>query len=306
VKADHYYGGKAAKYDARREGTAQRLSERAAVDEFVTEGPALDVACGTGAFFDLYQKKGLAFSGVDISGDMLAQARAKFPEADLRQGSVFALDVPDGAFKMAVAVRLLEWLPDEDKALALAELRRVAHTLVVTVWFGPFKSGKLSVCTQDEFYALLDGILIDARRVTAENGGNRQEMLRLRPATWADAVKGLKFDYAEPHKIELRAHKFGAVFGLDPLPVNEQTTKVRAEYWTHEEIGSALLEMARRWDHTRPEKHRFIHDKQPRRIDLPATIYEQDGVRLIIDGRHRANQWMKRPGRYPVIVVRRK
>jgi SAM-dependent methyltransferase len=304
MKADHYHGQTAKKYDGKRDGTAKRVAELVAVEAFVDRGPVIDVACGTGACFPIYLAKRLDFVGVDISRDMLAEARRKFPGVDVRQGSALSLSVPDGAFATAVSIRFLEWLPADLMKAAVAELKRVAEVVVATIRLGPAGEGKTFTHPRAVFYEAIDGLLIEDRRIVSDEGLTTAELFKLRPATWWDAVAGLAFDYPETHKIQLRSDKFGAVFGIDPVPITAETTTVRAEYWTSEEIGKALLEMSRRWDHTRPPKHRFIHDKEPRNPDLPATIVERSGVRLIIDGRHRANKWMKQQSRHPVIVVR--
>lgn len=49
-------------------------------------GPVLEVACGTGTMLLPIAERGVPCQGIDLSGDMLAQARAKFEEKGLTVG----------------------------------------------------------------------------------------------------------------------------------------------------------------------------------------------------------------------------
>ena len=66
-------------------------------------GRALDAACGTGRHAAYLASLGHAVIGVDISANMLAAARAKFPDADFRQGDLHHLPVPDQHIDLVVA-----------------------------------------------------------------------------------------------------------------------------------------------------------------------------------------------------------
>ena len=58
----------------------------------------LDVACGTGDMLALLQRSGCSATGIDLSGDMLAQAQCKVPEATLMQGDAERLPFDDATF----------------------------------------------------------------------------------------------------------------------------------------------------------------------------------------------------------------
>src|ERR1700678_4319062 len=64
----------------------------------------LDVACGSGLAVRLAAGMGATVSGVDASGELLAVASARTPEADLRLGSMFELPWPDGSFDAAISI----------------------------------------------------------------------------------------------------------------------------------------------------------------------------------------------------------
>ena len=94
----------------------------------------LDVGCGTGANLSvLTQHFGCTPAGVDSSEGMLAEARQKLPDADLRLGVAEQLPFDDASFDaawMSLVVHLL------DRPRAFAEARRVlvegGHLIVVT------------------------------------------------------------------------------------------------------------------------------------------------------------------------------
>lgn len=58
--------------------------------QFTTlRGKALDIGCGcTGRFIDLLTREGFTPSGLDISGEMLALAKAKQPEVEFIHGDI--------------------------------------------------------------------------------------------------------------------------------------------------------------------------------------------------------------------------
>ncbi len=55
----------------------------------------LDVACGTGTHADILQKKGFEVTGLDISGDMLREARKKNPDVKLVKGDMMRMNLDD-------------------------------------------------------------------------------------------------------------------------------------------------------------------------------------------------------------------
>lgn len=59
------------------------------------EGFALDVGCGaTGRFIELLQTSGFAVEGVDVSSEMLALSREKFPTVDFYQQDICEWPLP--------------------------------------------------------------------------------------------------------------------------------------------------------------------------------------------------------------------
>lgn len=289
--ADVYYGERAENYEASRSVKPKWQVEQAAVERFLTDGPVLDVPVGTGRFIPIYRAKGLEFTGIDISSDMLGQTRSKYPDANIFRGSVFYLPFGEREFETAVCVRLLEWFPIERAALIIEHLRRAAHTLILTITHG--EEGEPEAFTYDygKFLSVIDGLFIVDRQVTATVRGMVSEVFKLRPAQWSDVLA----QFERETDIQRLADKHAGFFGLHVIPVTEQTVSIRAEYWHGDKINEAVGALA---------EHRFITSEKPRRDDLPMTAIERDGRTLIIDGRKRANQWMQKSGPHPVLVMR--
>lgn len=111
----------------------------------------LEIGCGAGL---LLREIGLALgphglaAGLDVSPDQIAQAAvecASVPAVCPVVGDATALSYPDAVFDAAVAVQVLEYIPDP--AAAIAELRRtlkpggrllcLANNWTSTFWHGP-------------------------------------------------------------------------------------------------------------------------------------------------------------------------
>jgi hypothetical protein len=214
-----------------------------------------------------------------------------------RVGSAFDLTFKDGEFATVVCVRFLEWMPVERAKGLLDRLRKIARTLIVTITHGV--EGRPEAFTYDfgKFLGAIDGLMIEDRSVTAHVRDMISEMFKLRPAQWLDVVAQFAHDHAAaPEKnIQRLADKHAAFFLFSPIPIRADTVTVRAEYWSGEKLTAAVVALA---------DHGFAVDTPPRRDDLPLTVIERDGIALIIDGRKRANRWMKDKGPHPVLVLR--
>ncbi|GAA5160742.1 class I SAM-dependent methyltransferase [Pseudonocardia eucalypti] len=98
----------------------------AAFAELVGEaGPVADIGCGTGRVTGHLRSLGLDVFGVDLSPGMLAEARRAHPEARFQEGSMLALDIPDGSLAGLLAWYSTIHLPDEELPKAFAEFARV-------------------------------------------------------------------------------------------------------------------------------------------------------------------------------------
>jgi len=85
--------------------------------------PVVDVGCGTGRAVAELAEQGARAVGVDLDPGMLATARSRFPDLDLRAADAADLPLGDGEAHGYRADKVYHMLPEP--AAALAESRRV-------------------------------------------------------------------------------------------------------------------------------------------------------------------------------------
>jgi SAM-dependent methyltransferase len=98
----------------------------------------LDVGCGTGMLLELAAARAAEPSGIDVTPGLLAIARERLSEADLREGDMETLPFEDGAFDAVVGVNAFQFAGDP--GLALAEAARVLRPggcLVASLFAAP-------------------------------------------------------------------------------------------------------------------------------------------------------------------------
>jgi SAM-dependent methyltransferase len=105
----------------------------------VTRGTRLlEVGCGAGLAALLAAQRGAQVAAVDASENMLAVARERLPQADIRQADLESLPFPDNGFDAVTAINSVFYAAD--MAAAARELARVAAPggrVVVTAWGDP-------------------------------------------------------------------------------------------------------------------------------------------------------------------------
>jgi ubiquinone/menaquinone biosynthesis C-methylase UbiE len=93
----------------------------------------VDVACGSGLALELAGLRGAVCAGIDASPRLIAVARDRNPDADLRVGDMYALPWPDAGFDVATSFRGI-WATTPE---ALAEIYRVlvaGGRVGITAW----------------------------------------------------------------------------------------------------------------------------------------------------------------------------
>jgi SAM-dependent methyltransferase len=103
----------------------------------------LDAGCGEGfVAAELWSKMpGLQITGIDFSGDAAAIAQQRVPSGEFAAGDVMGLRFEDRSFDVVGCFEVLEHLPGDGPARALAEYARVARTgVVLSVPHEPFFS----------------------------------------------------------------------------------------------------------------------------------------------------------------------
>lgn len=126
-----------ASYDAVAQEYAQRIFDelqykpldRQLLDRLaanVPEGGIIcDMGCGPGQVARYLHERGAPAIGVDLSAQMIAQARQLNPGLEFRQGNMLALDVEDEAWAGIAAFYSIIHIPREEVVAALLELKRV-------------------------------------------------------------------------------------------------------------------------------------------------------------------------------------
>jgi SAM-dependent methyltransferase len=88
-------------------------------------GPVADIGCGTGRVTAHLERLGLSAFGIDLSPQMIADARKRYPGVRFEVGSMLSLDLPDGTLGGVLAWYSTIHIPDQELPGVFAEFRRV-------------------------------------------------------------------------------------------------------------------------------------------------------------------------------------
>ena len=293
MRADKYRGNAARNYDKARMNDGTWHAEHALMEKLITDGPVLDVPFGTGRYVPIYEAKGLDYLGIDISPDMLAQARRKHPKATCYVGSIFEL--PNG-FQTAVCSRLLNWLYPDQLSIAMAQLSQAAETLIFTARTGVDGDRRKTATythSVETLKQLTGGRLWEQHHVGGLAYGGEYIIAKARKPKWADVKKA--FSDRKPGTIDMLAEHWSARIGV-AKPELKSGIPLTVEWWTHDELGMYV-------DIISETDPAMIVKRKPRRTDCPMIAFKRDGKYGLIDGRCRANYWRDKPGIYPIIVM---
>src|SRR5579862_6215300 len=75
----------------------------------------LDAGCGAGGASVMARARDAAISGCDASEGLLAIARERLPDADLKLGELERLPFPDASFDVVLAINSLQFTPDPSR-----------------------------------------------------------------------------------------------------------------------------------------------------------------------------------------------
>ncbi len=101
--------------------------DRAFLTAFVerAKGPILDLGCGPGHVTAFLASHGADASGADLSPEMIAEARERFPALAFTVADMFALPHGGGALAGIVAFYAIVHIPTPELPAALREMHRV-------------------------------------------------------------------------------------------------------------------------------------------------------------------------------------
>ncbi len=125
MSAEHW-GGRPRDWAELAEPSNQRLFEE--VLQRLAVGPGirlLDVGCGSGLAAHMAAARGAEVSGLDITPELLAFARARLPSGDFREGGMDALPFGDESFDAVVGFNAFPFADDPD--VAVGEAARVVR-----------------------------------------------------------------------------------------------------------------------------------------------------------------------------------
>jgi len=91
----------------------------------------LDVCCGSGLAAQMAGRRGAEVCGLDAADRLLAIARARTPEADIRHGDMHALPWDDGSFDVVTSFRGI-WGTNDQAVAEAARVLRPGGTFAVT------------------------------------------------------------------------------------------------------------------------------------------------------------------------------
>jgi SAM-dependent methyltransferase len=136
------WGAKAALWAELAE-PSQEPFYRAAFDALgVADGTRLlDVGCGAGLALTLAARRGATVAGLDAAEELVAIARTRLPDADIRVGELEDLPFPDNSFTAATSFNAVQYAADP--CHALVELGRVAEPgapIAIVTWGDPARS----------------------------------------------------------------------------------------------------------------------------------------------------------------------
>lgn len=95
----------------------------------------LDVGCGSGELCALAAARGAGVSGIDAADGMVAIARERVPDAELRVGGLEELPWADGAFDVVAAVNALQFATNIVAAIAdAARVTRDGGRVAICNW----------------------------------------------------------------------------------------------------------------------------------------------------------------------------
>ena len=100
-------------FHVRRSRVLQLLPERL--------GHVLDVGCGPGVMTEVVLERGGVFNGLDLSPEMIREAKEKFghlPKVHFALGNIEAIDANDNSYDQLICMAVLEYLSSPRQALA--------------------------------------------------------------------------------------------------------------------------------------------------------------------------------------------
>ena len=130
------WGARAREWAELQEGSSRPLYEAAFKATHLGKNKALlDAGCGAGLALQIAQAHGAAVAGIDAAEGLVALAKSRCPNADVRVGEIEQLPFSDHSFDIVTGFNSFQYA--SDPVHALGEARRVSKPngyVLVAVW----------------------------------------------------------------------------------------------------------------------------------------------------------------------------
>jgi len=102
------------------EANPNRVAFYTSLDHDLAGQELLDLACGNGADFMEYQRRGAVCHGIDASEHLVEEARRQFPHLEIKLGDMRSLPYPDNRFDIVTSKYALGTVAIPDEVFAEA------------------------------------------------------------------------------------------------------------------------------------------------------------------------------------------
>ena len=113
------------------------------------EDKVLDLGCGNGRWFEMFQKHKIYYVGTDGSEELIKIAKEKYPQATFKVSNALNLPFQDNDFEKVYSIAVFHQIPSQKFRLQfLKEAKRVLKPgglLILTVWRFHHKKTLLSL-----------------------------------------------------------------------------------------------------------------------------------------------------------------
>lgn len=107
-------------------------------DNLLENEKVLDLGCGNGRFYPLFEKRKIDYYGIDFSSKMIEIAKEKYPLGKFWVRNGFDLSFENNFFDKVYSIAVLHHVPSEELRIRfLKEAKRVLKNkgfLILTVW----------------------------------------------------------------------------------------------------------------------------------------------------------------------------
>lgn len=108
-------------------------------EDYLTEDEkVLDLGCGNGRWFKLFQKKKIDYIGVDFSERLIKIAKRNYPQTKFQTADILKLPFSNNYFDKIYSIAVLHQIPSEELRLkSLKEAKRILKPggiLILTTW----------------------------------------------------------------------------------------------------------------------------------------------------------------------------